>query len=331
MKIAILGAGAMGSVFGGHLALAGHEVTLVDIRRDHMETVARNGLEMRRPDGTSVNVKLGAISDGGELEPVELVIVLCKGFATTDAARSIAHAVGPDTWVATVQNGLGNDRRLGDVLGPDHVIPGTTTVGAEQYEPGVTMMNPATAARTSITHLGPPRGAAGLPDGVHMVARVLTEAGLPSQALESADVVIWTKLALAGPMGPLSALLRRTVRDVADDGHSLAVIREMFDETVAVARASGIALDAEQTWAHCRETFSGAGPHVTSMAADVLARRRTEIDSFCGEISRLGDELGVPTPVNRTVWRLLKATEATYALTLAETLPAGAGTAADSR
>jgi 2-dehydropantoate 2-reductase len=327
MKVAILGAGAMGSVFGGHLALDGHDVTLIDIRRDHMEAVARNGLEMRRPDGTSVNVKLGAISDGAELEPVELVIVLCKGFATTEAARSIAHAVGPQTWVATVQNGLGNDRRLAEVLGADRVIPGTTTVGAEQYEPGVTMMNPATANRTSITHLGPPRGAPSLPDGVRTVAEMLTRAGLPTQALESADVVIWTKLALAGPMGPLTALLRRTVKDVADDEHSLAVIREMFDETVAVAHASGIELDRDETWKHCRETFSGAGPHVTSMAADVLARRRTEIDSFCGEISRLGDELGVPTPVNRTVWRLLKATEATYALTLSETVAPVAGPA----
>jgi 2-dehydropantoate 2-reductase len=326
MKVAILGAGAMGSVFGGHLALDGHDVTLIDIRRDHMEAVARNGLEMRRPDGTSVNVRLGAISDGAELEPVELVIVLCKGFATTEAARSIAHAVGPQTWVATVQNGLGNDRRLAEVLGADRVIPGTTTVGAEQYEPGVTMMNPATANRTSITHLGPPRGAPALPDGVRMVAKVLTDSGLPTQALDSADIVIWTKLALAGPMGPLTALLRRTVKDVADDEHSLAVIREMFDETVAVAHASGVALDRDETWKHCRETFSGAGPHVTSMAADVLARRRTEIDSFCGEISRLGDELGVPTPVNRTVWRLLKATEATYPLTLAETAAPVAGT-----
>jgi 2-dehydropantoate 2-reductase len=323
MRIAILGAGAMGSVFGGHLALAGHDVTLVDIRRDHMEAVRRNGLEMRTPDGTSVNVKLGAISDGAELGPVEIVIVLCKGFATAQAARSIVHAVGPDTWIATVQNGLGNDRRLAEVFGPEHVIPGTTTVGAEQYAPGVTIMNPAAANRTSITHLGPPRGAPSLPDGVRGVAQVLTDAGLPARALESADVVIWTKLALAGPMGPLTALLRRTVRDVANDEHSFAVIHDMFDEIVSVAHASGVPLDDEQTWAHCQETFQGAGPHVTSMAADVLGRRRTEIDSFCGEVTRLGEELGVPTPVNRTVWRLITAMEATYVGSLAETAPQG--------
>lgn len=302
----------MGSVFGGHLGLAGHDVTLVDIRRDHMEAVRRDGLEMRTPSGGSVKVRLDATADGAELGPVELVIVLCKGFATGDAARSIAQAVTPATWVATVQNGLGNDRRLAEVFGPERVIPGTTTVGAEQYEPGVAIMNPATANRTSVTHLGPPRTADSVPEEVRQIAQTLTEAGLPTEALDSADVVIWTKLALAGPMGPLTALLRRTVRDVAEDEASFAVIRDMFDEIVAVAHAAGVPLDREQTWAHSVQTFRGAGPHVTSMAADVLHHRRTEIDSFCGEVTHLGEQLGVPTPVNRTVWRAIKAMEGTY-------------------
>lgn len=321
MRIAILGAGAMGSVFGGHLALAGHDVTLVDIRRDHMEAVARDGLDMRTPDGKSTIVRLAATSDPATLGPVELVIVLAKGFATADAARSIVHAVGPDTWIATVQNGLGNDRRLADVFGPERVVPGTTTVGAEQYQPGVTIMNAAAANRTSITHLGPPRGAASPPDGVGAIARALSDAGLPAEALDSADLVIWTKLALAGPMGPLTAVLRRTVRDVANDSHALAIIRDMFDEIVSVAHAAGVPLDRDEAWAHSVATFRGAGPHVTSMAADVLARRRTEIDSFCGEVARLGDELGVPTPVNRTIWRQITAIESTYADSLAETAP----------
>jgi 2-dehydropantoate 2-reductase len=324
MKIAILGAGAMGSVFGGHLGLAGHDVTLVDIRRDHMEAVRRNGLEMRTPTGESFNVRLDAISDGAELGPVELVIVLCKSFATADAARSIAHAVSAETWVVTVQNGLGNDRRLAEVLGPERVIPGTTTVGAEQYDIGVTIMNPATANRTSVTHVGPPRSAPSVPDGVRKVAATLTDAGLPTQALDSADLVIWTKLALAGPMGPLTALLRRTVRDVAQNETSFAVIHDMFHEIVSVAHASGVPLDRDQTWAHCLETFHGAGPHVTSMAADVLGHRRTEIDSFCGEIARLGEEHGVPTPVNRAVWQMIKAIEETYDHSLADTVTIGA-------
>ena len=312
MKIAVLGAGAMGSVFGGHLALAGHDVTLVDTWREHMEAVAAHGLDLRTPQGESVVVPLRAIHEPSRLEPVELVIVLTKTFAGAEALRSIARAVGPETWVATVQNGLGNDRRLAEVIGPERVVPGTTTVGAEQQGPGATTMSLATAARTSVTHLGPPRGAASLPAAVVEIAAVLTAAGLPTEALDSADVVIWTKLALAGPMGPVSALLRRTVRDVAENEHSLALIRSLFDEIVAVAHATGVPLDRDAVWAHALRTFDEVGPHTTSMAADVLAHRRTEIDAFCGEVARIGAEQGVPAPVNRAVWQALKAIEATY-------------------
>lgn len=316
MKVAVLGAGAMGSVFGGHLALAGHDVTLVDVWREHMEAVAANGLDLRTPQGDCTIVPMQAIHDPARLTPVELVIVLTKTFAGADALRSVAHAVGPGTWVATVQNGLGNDRSLAEVIGPARVVPGTTTVGAEQQQPGATTMSLATAARTSVTHLGPPRGAPSLPAEVVAIAAMLTEAGLPTEALESADVVIWTKLAMAGPMGPVSALLRRTVIDVVENDHSLALIRVLFDEIVAVAHATGVALDRDAVWAHALSTFAAVGPHTTSMAADVLAHRGTEIDAFCGEVARLGAEQGVPTPVNRTVWHAIKAIEETYATAL---------------
>ena len=306
----------MGSVFGGHLGLAGHDVTLVDVWREHMDAVKADGLDLRRPDGTSVIVPLRAIHDPSLLEPVELVIVLTKTFAGAEALHSIEHALTDGTWVATVQNGLGNDRRLAEVIGPERVVPGTTTVGAEQSGPGVVTMSRATAARTSVTHLGPPRTGNPLPDGVKEVAATITAAGLPTEALDSADLVIWTKLALAGPMGPVTALLRRTVSDVAADEHAFALVRAMFEEIVAVAHATGVPLEEDAAWEHALKTFQEVGPHTTSMAADVLARRRTEIDAFCGEIARLGAEHGVPTPVNWVVGEALKAVEATYATAL---------------
>ena len=90
----------------------------------------------------------------------------------------------------------------------------------------------------------------------------------------------------------------------------------MFEEIVAVAHATGVPLDEEAAWEHALTTFREVGPHTTSMAADVLAHRRTEIDAFCGEVARLGAEHGVPTPVNWVVGNALKAVEATYATAL---------------
>jgi 2-dehydropantoate 2-reductase len=240
------------------------------------------------------------------------VIVLTKSFATEAAARSIASAVGPATWIVTLQNGLGNDRRLGAVLGPGRVVPGTTTVGAEQDAPGTARMSPSTAAGLTVTHLGPPRGSPAMPEPVTAVARLLTGAGLPAEALDDADRVIWTKLALAGPMGCLSALLRRSVLDTYEDPRARQILRDLFDEVVAVAGAHGVGLDAAATWAHAERTFRAVGPHTASMAADVLAGRPTEIDALCLEVVRLGGERGVATPVSATVGRAIRAIEATY-------------------
>lgn len=311
MRFAIVGAGAMGSVFGGHLALAGHDVTLVDVRRDHIDAVNRDGLIMRSPDGASRTIPIAATADPGTLQPVDAVIVLVKSFATADATSSIAHALTPETWVATLQNGLGNDAALAAILGPERVVPGTTTVGAEQHGAGETTMVPGTARGESLTQLGRPRGATTLPDGVRALARTLTDAGLPAEALESADTALWTKLAL-GTMGPVTALLRRTVSDAAADPHAMSLLREMFEEIVAVAKALDVPMDRDATLRHQREAWDAAGPHISSMAADVLAHRRTEIDAFCGEVTRLGEQCSVPTPVNRTVWGLIRAIESSY-------------------
>lgn len=311
MKFAIVGSGAMGSVFGAHLARAGHDVTLVDIRQDHMDAVAEDGLELFGPDG-SETIRLAATTDAESLEPVEAMIFLCKGFSTAEAARSVAHALPDDGWAVTVQNGLGNDRVLAEVLGPERVVPGTTTVGAMQDRAGTTRMSPGTAAGQSRTHLGPPRGADGVPDGVAEVARALTDAGLPTEALADADVVIWTKLAMASSMGLLTAILRRTVQDVMEDETAYGLWRDMFDEIMAVAKAEGVDLDQESVFAHCDHTYRSVGHHTTSMAADVAAGRQTEIQTLGLDVAARGAEHGVPTPVVSSVGRLIRSLEASY-------------------
>ena len=151
-----------------------------------------------------------------------------------------------------------------------------------------------------------------MPQRVREIAVALTEAGLPTQAVDSADDAIWTKLAMAGPMNPLGAVLRKTVAEVAGNPDSAALVRGVFDEIVAVARATGVELDADAVWAHAQETYGLSGAHYASMAADAIAGRRTEIDTHAGEVVRIGKEYGVPTPLNEMLWRLVRAIEAGY-------------------
>lgn len=317
MRWAIVGAGSMGSVFGGYLALAGHDVTLVDVREDHIAAVRERGLLIHRPTAEDVVVHLAATTDpAADLGPIDVALFLCKGWATVDAARSITHAFKPDSWAVTVQNGLGNERRLAEVFPASQVVPGTTTVGAMTDGPGEVTTSPGTAQGDSLTQIGAPRGVDGLPDGVVAIAEELTAANLPAEALVDADLVIWTKLAMAASMGCLTAILRRTVQDVVDDEWAWSLWRDMFDEVVAVAHAKGIPLDADKVREHCHTTFANVGHHTTSMAADVVAGRRTEVETMALELAREAEAVGVPVPVTETVGRLIKALEASYARAL---------------
>lgn len=297
MRIAVMGAGAMGSVFGGYLARAGHDVTLVDVNAAHMRAVAERGLTLQAPDGSRSVVTLGATADASTVEAVDVVIVLCKSYANVDAARAIAHAVTPKTWVVTVQNGIGNAEALASVLGAERVVAGTTTVGAMWIDDGIVELSPITAAGTSITQL------AGAPE----VAEVLSGAGLPAEVIPNADVVVWTKLAMASTAGPLSAVLRCTVADLLSRPAAYEQLQALFHELVDVAHAEGVALDRDAVWAHALATYEAVGPHITSMAADVLAGRRTEIDAMCIEVARRGARHGVATPNHLIIGRLVQA------------------------
>lgn len=309
MRVAIIGAGAIGSTYAWYLARAGHEVAIVDIWREHVEAVAEHGLVAETPDGGSETMRVAATTDASTLEPPDLVLVATKAFSTEEAAHSAALCAGPQTWVATVQNGLGNDAKLAAVLGPDRVLPGATTVGADMAGPGHVLVNRGVASGASLTSLGRPRSVATVPEGVRRLCEELTAAGLPAEALDDVDYVIWRKLCLAGSMAPVAAVLRSTVGDVMENSYARGLLHRVLDEIVAVARACGVQLDAGEIRGHADHTFSTVGKHPPSMAVDVARGRRTEIDAFCVEVARLGRERGVPTPVNEVLGELVRALE----------------------
>ncbi len=293
LKIAVLGSGAMGSVFGGRLTQVGGEVTLVDPWREHMEAVASDGLVLEEPDGTGHLTRPSALHDPRELGPVDAVIVLTKGFATREAAESIAHAVGPETVVATLQNGLGLDEVLADVFTAEQVAAGTTTVGAEIVAPGRTRMTPATAAGEAVTHLSRPRGAGGTPETMARLVELLEVARLPTQVYDGIGAMVWTKLSMAASMAPMTAILDCKIGEVWGSEHGRVAIREIFDEIMAVAAAEGVELDVDEVWAHCATTWDNCPDHHTSMQFDLSRGRRTEIDTFSLEIARRAREHGI--------------------------------------
>ena len=306
MRIAIVGAGAVGSGYGALLARADADVTLIDVWREHVAAIARGGL---RVDGDDGPVRVTASTDPAAAVGAGAVLVLTKSFATAAAAAALAAHLDDDAVAVTLQNGLGNDRVLASALGANRVVAGATTFGAELLGPGHVRLAPSAAGRRSLTSLGTPPAGSTAGSRVRELARALESAGLPVEVRDDVDAVIWRKLAMTASMGPLCALLRRTVADVLAHEATRLVLRRMFDEIVAVAQARGVPLDATELWAHARATWEGIGSHRPSIAVDVAAERPTEIDALCGEVAHLGEAMGVPAPVNALVAAAIRAGE----------------------
>jgi 2-dehydropantoate 2-reductase len=277
-------------------------VGVVDVRRDHLEAIARRGL-VADPSGDAVEIDVAPSAE----RPAALLLVATKTFATAEAARGAAHLAGTDTLVATVQNGIGSEALLADVFGRERVLAGTTTIAAEPSAPGRVLVAASTREGRSRTVLGCPTGRADLLPRVEALCVALSEAGLPATAVRDAAPARWRKLAFAGSMGPLSGLLDMTVEETL--ARAPAVLVALVDEIVAVAVAEGVALDAEEVRTAALATFAEIGPHRASLAVDLAEGRRTEIDALCLEVARRGRALGVPTPVNEVVGRLVSARE----------------------
>lgn len=306
-RIGVLGAGGMGSAFAAFLARSGQDVVLVGRGGAHVAAVARDGLLVQPPDAEPWRVAVPVAARAADLEPasLEALIVLTKAFDAAAAVRAAAPALAPGGVAVSLQNGLGLDAALAAAVGAERALVGTTTVGATRQEPGRITITPVTARGRAQNHVGQLGVAAGGARGAAVVA-ALTAAGLPAVQHDDVGGQVWAKLALA-VMSPVSAVLRATVAGVWTSPDGRALVEEMFDETLAVAAAEGVALDRERAWAHAAAVFDGTGEHRTSMCSDVLAGRRTEVASMAGAVHGLARRHGVPAPVHRVVLGLLGA------------------------
>ena len=316
MRIGVLGAGAMGSAFAGMLTDAGEDVTLIARSRLHIAAIAAGGLRIDRPDGTTLIAAPRATAEPALLPvgSLDAIVVMTKAFDTAGAMRSVAHALGPEGIAVSLQNGLGNEVPIAEAVGAGRTLVGVTTVGARLHEPGRVTITSTTADGTSTTQFGPPDPVSVHPTAMAVasdLARRCTRAGLPSVARTGIEVDIWNKLALA-VMGPVSAVLQRSVARVWEHAVAQRLLRSMFDEVVDVASASGVPLDRNASWAHATRTYEGTGDHHTSMCTDVMLGRRTEIEAMAGAVANRGTALGVATPVHDTIVALVRTLEGCY-------------------
>ena len=300
MKIAIVGAGAMGSVYAGLLAAAGNEVWAVDPWEDHIAAIRARGLRVEGPSGDRT-VRLHATTEPAEAGECELVVIATKAHDVEAAAQSARPLVTPDTVVLPIQNGLGSPDRVARVLGDEPVAIGVVGgFGASIVGPGHVHHN-----GWELVRLGERRGPA--TERIRRIASVWEAAGFRVQVYDDVERLVWEKLICNVCFSATCAILERTIGDVLADGDAWRVASSCALEAYDVALARGVALGFDDPLAYARafgEKIPDARP---SMLLDVLAGRPTEIDVLNGAIPPAAREVGLGAPVNEVVASLVRA------------------------
>jgi 2-dehydropantoate 2-reductase len=300
----VVGCGAVGSLFAANLAqLDDVEVWAYDVSRAHVDAINANGLKLT--GAGDVVGRPRATTDAAELPRCDFGIVATKAMHTEGAIAATAHAFS-DGAVATVQNGVGNEEVVAAHVA--RVIRGTTFPAGKILEPGVVQWDVK-----GDTTLGPfepkPAGA----DEIAQLADACTRGGMPASAVSDARPAQWRKVIFNASTNPIGALTGLTHGRVCERPDLRAIVSSLVDEGKAVAAAQEIVLDAdpEDLIDHAAKP-EVAYDHKASMLQDVEARRATEIDFLNGGIARFGRELGVPTPLNDAITRLVKGLEASW-------------------
>lgn len=307
MHVVVLGAGSLGSLFGGLLAGTGAdasagpdggvEVTLLGRDGDHARRVQADGLRLTHPDGSEETVPVELATEYEAAAAADVLVVLVKSYDTADALASVApHLDGAD--VLTLQNGLGNAETIAEHVPAERVIAGTTSHGAVREAPG------------HVRHAGPGETTIGryFADNdarVDAVADALTAAGVETTVTADPAAAVWTKVLVNAGVNAATALARVPNGALVERDPGRRLLRRAVREGEAVARASGVAVP-DDVVERARVVAERTATNRSSMRQDLERGGRTEVEALNGELARRASELGVDAPVNETLADLLR-------------------------
>jgi 2-dehydropantoate 2-reductase len=303
VKIAILGAGALGCAIGAALTEGGNEVWLLNRSAAHVDAMRRDGLQVDDTNG-SRHVKVHATTRAAEAGVVDLVVVLVKSFDTEIAMRGALELIGPETLVLSLQNGLGHEDVLADIVGRERVLAGKTYVGGVMREPG--HIESGVAGKE--THIGELDGR--ISPRVNAIAETFNVSGLDTAVSANIVGTMWDKLLVNVATGALTGTTGLTYGQLYDEPLLKTTALAAVTEAMAVAQAAGVTLstiDAERAWTLAGEGLSSG--FKTSMLQSLEKGSITEIDFINGAVVRWGQRHGVPTPVNATLVACIKGIE----------------------
>ena len=300
MKIAIIGPGALGCLLAALLVEAGEDARLVDYRPDRVAQLSRRGLRLHTPAGgdRQLAVPIGLPQEVG---PADVAIVAVKAHQTGAAARDLPRLLARGGLALTLQNGLGNLEIIAAQVGPERLLAGVALLGVTRLAEGDIVL-----AGQGTLIIGVPAGSRVSPADLARVVGALRRAGLECREAADLEAALWEKLLINVGINPLTALLRVPNGALLELPAAWALAVAAATEALAVARAAGLDLDVDPE-ARLRQVCTATAANRSSMLQDILAGRPTEIEALNGQVAARGRALGVATPVNELLTRLLRA------------------------
>ncbi|BBU32558.1 2-dehydropantoate 2-reductase (plasmid) [Burkholderia sp. THE68] len=304
-KVAIVGCGAMGSVYAGLMVSAGHDVHAVCLWPDHVAAMQEKGLRVEGASGDrTVPIHASTTTDG--IGACDLVIIATKAFDVEAASRASEQLLGPKTVVQTIQNGLGSADKAAAILGANRIAVGVVGgFGASIRAPGHAHHNGMEMIR-----FGAYQGL--LTEDLEASAEIWRSAGFKVAIFEDLNQMVWEKLIMNVAFSGTTCATGLTIGEVMSNADAWSVAKGAAEEAIAVAKAAGIHLDVGDPIEHIKKLGSKIPNARPSMLLDYNLGRRGEVDAINGSISREGRKYGIPTPVNDTVVAIIRAREAGF-------------------
>jgi 2-dehydropantoate 2-reductase len=306
MKIAIFGVGAMGSVYAGLMAEAGHETWAVDIWQEHVDAINATGLRVEGASGDRVVQGIHATANAQEVGECDLYVLATKASGVGPAARAIAPLMGPESMVITIQNGLGAGERIAEFMDTGRVLLGV----ADGF--GASMKGPGHVHHSAMNLIRVGEMNGGMTERLQRITSVWQDAGFNAKAFEDIDQLIWGKyicnVAFSGPC----TVFDRTLGELMADPASWAIAQGCALEVQALGKARNIAFTFDDPIDYIT-AFGHKMPDARpSMLLDHHARRASEIDAINGMAVELGRQLGIPMPYNEVLTAIIRQREAAF-------------------
>lgn len=299
MKIAILGAGAMGSLYGGLLSEAGNQVWLIDVWQEHVDAINQDGLQIDGLGGGKIIKNIKASTKTDDVGIVDCALIFVKSIYTDLAVAQNKAIIGENTIILTLQNGLGNVEKINQVVDEKNIIAGTTAHGATMIGPG------------KIKHAGQGKTIIGELDGketerIVELGKTFNDAQLDTSTSNNVIGLVWDKLLVNIGINALTAITGLKNGSLVQSEETEWILEESVKEAQAVANAKGVKLSYEDPVGHTKKVCELTAANRSSMLQDVERERETEIDMINGAIVREGKKVNIATPVNQVLTNLIK-------------------------